>query len=245
MILKYGNYAHSQNEVNVDIKKRTIENEAKQKTGYIETWTITGILHASTQAALTTAIASLKSNYAVNGYDLTLYLDDGTTPTSHGLSSSGAKGGVRIIEGPSFPITTGAEYSTYRTFSIVAEAEYNIESGSGNQPKYESYDESITFQGTGGPIWKLFPTLNGRWQRQQVAERSSYTVQQRGRAVGKNTRPSPPPPIWPDAEHEEQRVIEFGTPDRVGNGYENYPISWSYVFESNDRLNGNPGNWTG
>lgn len=244
MILKYGSYSHAQNEANVDIKKRLVENEAKQKTGFIETWIITGTLHADDQAALTIAINALKTAYAANGYNLGLYLDNGTTLTSHSLPAASAKGGTRVIEGPHFPMSTGAEYSTFRTYNIVVEAEYSIESGQ-QSPAFENYQESITFQGTGGPIWKLLPTLNGRWQRQQVSERSSYTVQQRGQAVGKNSRPAPAPPIWPDAEHEEQRTIEFGTPDRVGSGFENYPISWSYVFESNDQLNGNPGSWPG
>lgn len=240
MILKYGTYSHDQNEAAVTIERQFNFNEAQQPTGYVERWIIDGMLQAADQSALTTAIGSLKTGYGTNGLDLGLYLDNGTTLTSHAISSASTQSGTRVVS-IVFPVGTGAEYSTFRTYRIVVEAE--VKTATGNALR--SYSESITFQGTGGPIWRHLATLNGQWPRQTVHRRSTYTVQQRGQAIGVSSYPNIPGPIWPDAEHQEQRTIERGTPERIGNRFENYPVSWSYVFESNDQLNGIPGNWPG
>lgn len=236
--LKYGSYSHDDSEAAVEISRSSLVSDNGQK--YADRWrfVIDGVLHAADQSALDAAITALELAYATDGYDLGLYYSDGGAQVAtHFLESARAIGGVRIIE-YGYPDNgkQSAELSTFRTYRIVAEADFpNTSVG------LLSYNEVLTFEG-GGPRFVFLQTLNGLPQRQQVAQATPFRVTQAGSAVGHLTRPLPNPPIWPQAEHRDQRRIERPTPriTRVGGqvSYTEYPVSWSYVFESATELVG-------
>lgn len=234
MILAYGNYSHAQNECAVVISKRPYYSSRGFRQGVRETWTITGVLQASTQAGITTAIALLRSAYAVNGLDVALYLDDGSTLTDHFILSRNTLGGVRVIAFE-FPNGTGAEYSTFRSYSITLEADF-----ADATPLLLEFDESLDFSGTGGARRVLVETMDGPPQEQIVANRTIYRASQSGRSVGSFTWPPIPSPIWPAAEMLERRRTKRKTPRRVGNNATEYAVEWSYEFESGSPLSGNP-----
>src|SRR4029079_17459158 len=103
---------------------------------------VTGIKHAASQAALTTALGDLRAAYNVNGRDVGLYLDDGVTLTDHALPSGAALGGVRVT-GLAFPRGDGAEYSTFRTYRLTLEADFPDSAG-----KLLQCEQSLYFEGT-------------------------------------------------------------------------------------------------
>src|SRR4029077_8154957 len=97
-------------------------------------------------------IAALRSAYNVNGLDLGLYLDDGVTPTDHVLASSTTLGGTRVTA-LEFPNGSGAEYSTFRSYSITVEADTPDTS-----QNLLDFSETLSFAGTGGARPVLFAT---------------------------------------------------------------------------------------
>jgi hypothetical protein len=234
MILKYGTYAHDNNECALtSITKSVNLSETGERLGYTERWRIRGVKHADTQAALTTALAALETAYAYNGRDLVLYYDDGSTVSQHALYTGTSRSGVRITEF-SYPAGEGAEYSTFRTFEIGAEAEY-LTSTAG----ILSWVETITLLG-GGEVWALIPTLRGPAQRQVLQQQGTYGAIQSGQSIGYNGWLVPATPIWPQYEHRERRRIERTTPTFLGNGEARYPISWNYEFEAAVPIFGSP-----
>lgn len=234
MILKYGAYAHALGEATIVISTSALATPRGGKIGQRERWEIAGFLQAATQADLTRAIDALKAAYAIDGQELAIYLPDGVTRTSHVLGASRA----RVVSGPSFPEGRGAEYSTYRSYQIVIEADMPTWAA-GAAPLV--WEESLSFSG-GGARFVYLTTLAGPPQRQRVAQATTFRVTQAGRAIGEVAYPAPSGPLWPAAEHIDQRRIERHSPrqPRAGGGWTEYEIAWHYAFESAWPLAGEP-----
>ena len=103
MYLRYGSYLHALCEAGFIISRTPTFTPANVQKSIIERWNINGILQADDQATLMVAINQLIAAYAVPGQDAVVLLADGTTESSHKLSTRNAMGGVRVVEGPSFP----------------------------------------------------------------------------------------------------------------------------------------------
>ena len=234
MFLRYGSYTHAQNEPAVQIGKQAVFSRRGFRRAVRETWRIVGVLHAADQPGLTAAIAALRSAYNVNGLDLGLYLDDGVTLTDHALSSAAALGGTRVTA-LEFPSGKGAEYSTFRSYSISVEADFPDTSNN-----LLDFSETLSFEGTGGPRMIFLDTLEGLPQQQIARQRTTYRARQEGRAVGLATYPPVAPPIWPSAELQDQRRLSLRAPRRVAGNLTEFAAEWTYVFESVSPLAGTP-----
>ncbi|HEY2250716.1 MAG TPA: hypothetical protein VGH74_06630 [Planctomycetaceae bacterium] len=234
MFLRYGAYTHANNEPAVQIGKQAVFSRRGYRRAVRETWRIVGVLHAADQPGLTSAIAALRSAYNVNGLDLGLYLDDGVTPTDHVLISTAALGGTRVTA-LEFPSGTGAEYSTYRSYSISVEADFPDTSNN-----LLDFSETLSFEGSGGPRMVFLDTLAGLPQQQIARQRTTYRARQEGRAVGLATYPAVAPPIWPAAELQDQRRLILRAPRRVAGNLTDFVAEWTYMFESVSPLAGGP-----
>ena len=234
MLLRYGSYTHDQNECAVVISKRAQFSPRGDRQSVRETWHVTGIKQAASQGALTAALAALRAAYGQNGFDVGLYLDDGVTLTDHAMASAATLGGVRVLE-LDFPHGDGAEYSTFRTYRLVLEADFPDSAG-----LLLEYDEALHFEGTGGPRRVFLEVLEGLPQEQIGTQASTYRVTQSGRAVGHGTYPLPAAPIWPAAELVDRRRVTLRTPQRFAGPWARFPVEWKYVFESISPLAGTP-----
>jgi hypothetical protein len=234
MYLKYGSYTHAQNEPAVQISKRAVFSPRGYRQSVRETWRIVGVLHAASQAALTAALAGLRSAYNVNGLDLGLYLDDQTTLTDHALISAAALGGTRVAA-LDFPTGQGAEYSTFRSYSIAVEADFPDASNN-----LLDFSETLSFEGTGGPRVIFLDTLEGLPQPQLAQQRTTYRARQQGRAVGLASYPPVAAPLWPAAEMQQERRLVIRAPKRVAGNLTEFVVEWTYVFESPAALAGTP-----
>lgn len=242
MILKTSTHSHAQNECAITIRRSNIYGEGGRLTGCKETWDIQGEIFADSQAALTTTINALKTAYAGDIGDIGLYLDDGVTRTSHYISADDTTSGVLVLDGPSFPEGRGANYSTFRTYTITVEAEFEAD-GSGGNSGLMAWEETLDVQGTGGPEFVLVEVVNGRWPRQAVSTHSAVIARQSGMAVGRDRYPTVPPPIFGGHEHPSQRRVTRSRPRREGSEtIRDYEISWEYTFESGGALRGEPNN---
>jgi len=240
MYLKYGNYQHAANEASVVISKQQVFSEAGIVRGLRERWDIQGMLQAADQAALTAAIDALTAAYAIQAQDVGFYLDNGQ-PTSHRITSAATNGGVRVIAPPSFPRGQGAEYSTFRNYTIALEAEWLDP-----QATLLAWQETIRFQG-GGPRFAYLEPINGQPVKQLLKQATTFKATQSGDAVGYAAYPVPALPIWPDAEHTDRREIRYELPRRMGPPgnptYTQFKVSWSYSFEDSGPLVGLPTAW--
>ncbi|HTU27301.1 MAG TPA: hypothetical protein VMF30_17970, partial [Pirellulales bacterium] len=129
LYLQFGNYVHDQGECAITIS-RTARVENGIVLGYTERWDVQGRLQivssgnpVADRGQLSQRITALQQAYQQQGVDLGLYFDDGA-PSVHYLQSSRSAGGTRVVRPPAFPTGQGAEYSTFRTFSLSVEADF-------------------------------------------------------------------------------------------------------------------------
>lgn len=238
-VLVYGSYAHAAGECAVQIINQPIfENGARRHLK--QTWVINGRIQADSQTALTAALHNLQNIYSNNNQDLVLKI--GQAATVHTLRSSDTLGGIRVTQLPTYENGAGAEYSTFRTYTIRVEGDIpdmNVQT--------LAWKEAVRSYG-GGPQFMFLECLNGAPVQQQIKEEVIYRATQTGEAVGMFTWPQPPSPIWPDFFKQDiSPGVEIFTPDRAGiyggNRYTGFRITWSYVFESNFPLVGLPTPW--
>ena len=229
--LSYGSYEHSPGEATIRISKQVLNTEGGVAYGIRETWHIHGKMLAASTVLLEGFLNDLETAYAVNNQDLVLY--DNLGNAARTLAGLTPLGGTRVLSFD-FPEDgrAGSEFVLYRTYEIVVEGLYQPQ---GQEDGLLSWTETLQFSG-GGPKFIFLQPINGLPVRQQVAENTPYRAVQKGRAVGLYSYPSPPGPIWPADEHQDQRDTSPEDPKRSGGReapvYTEFPVSWTYVFES-------------
>ena len=241
MKLRYGTYTHDTGEATVAISRDPILNEAGEIVELRERWDVSGFLQAPSPSELTSKIEALRNAYSVNGRNLSLIFDNGTA-TAHSIKTALTSGGTRVVSGPNFPIGDGAEYSTFRSYSIALEAILKFSNGE----SLISWQQTLTLIG-GGPRFVHLQTLRGLPRKQFTAQSTPYRATQTGSAVGRFGYPPPAAPLFPADEQVDKRIIRPASPKRIGSGayldYTDYRIDWTYSFESDSPLNGLPGRW--
>lgn len=246
MYYKYGSYTHAANETAATFTVTGLY-EGHVRVGYREEWNLTGLLFAATRSALQTALDALDAAYEDDGYDLKLLDDDGTT-VLRSLTSASTTSGTMVIAGPSYPDNgeTNNEYGTYRRYNITVAAEYmGTAAGVPSFPEDTIvWVETVSITGTGAAQFVLVPILNGRFPRQTLRMNTAVTVKQEGRAIGRTGYPTPPRPLIPQWEHQEQRQISRGPLGRAGPPgspvFVEWPVSWSYTHELPVKWDGVP-----
>lgn len=233
---QYGNFVHPDNVTNVRDVRRGVRNYRGFISYTTRTIEIEGILKPSaiTQAGIRTAIQQLEAGYGFDGRDAGLYHDDGSV-SAHYLSSAASISGVRVdqVEFPKDQNT--GEYATDRQFRIVLSADFLNSAAT-----LTDFREEIQVSGTGGPRNSVVETISGQPQIHQVNARTVVRARQSGFAAGLRDYPKYPAPLWPVVEEPDKRQQNKGAPKRNGNGYMEYPISWSYSFLSPTPLGGTP-----
>lgn len=241
MYLRYGTYSHETGECAITIQKESVLSAENNRIGWKEIWNISGMLRASTTSELTTKIRALETAYSVNGRDLVLLNDDGSE-TAHKLISNRSRTGV-MIQKLDYPAGEGAEYTTFRNYTLIAECDFSIlESfdivGGGKGKKGGgislSYNEVITYRGSGGPRIVVLETMGGDPVKQIVSKRTPRYKTQSGSATGLYAYPQIPPPLDPDNEISDRRVTQYDLPSTVSAfGKESiFRVNWSYEFVS-------------
>lgn len=234
MYFQYGPFRHDSNLV--DLESFT---QRRADDRIVKTMTIAGDLipSSATQSAIRSKIESLEAAYNTEGLDAGLYHDDGTK-SPHFLDNALSVGGVTVksIDYPQGDNPRRGEYVTSRRFRIVLEAEYlDTENADG----IVDWQESITTRGTGGPRFAVQELDSAPPVIEMVSDYTPVFVTQSGRAIGLSGWLSPPPPIATTGLiiQPSATAIDRGHPDRIGNGFLNYPVSWRYEFVSASTIN--------
>ncbi len=222
------------------------ENPAKQELTVTHRVAIDGRLQATSAAGIEAQYALLSAAYAVNGGDFLVFLPTGARSDQLSLLSLDALGGVRVTQKPSLGSLENAQYVTYLPVTITLEAEYV----SGNSPlnALSSFEESLSFEG-GGPVQDWYRPIKGTPSKGIVRQADTYRATQTGKAVGYfdyprlGTTAGAPPPIFGIDALNRNPQVSLGSPEKLGSSYVNFPVSWTYEFESATPLFGTPNRW--
>lgn len=238
MFLKYGGYQHDDGETTINIVKEGLFTENRVQYAIRERWAIEGRLQIAEQGsidanqdAMKTAIDALKTAYDGNENDLGFYHDDGGI-SSHFMDSSASNGGTKVVQPVSFPEGKAAEYSTFRNYSVVVEAEFPFNDVSA----LLLWTETLTFWGGGPEVGHLEPIV-GLPQKQLLRQATTYKAGQNGRAIGLDAYPLLPGPMWPAQELRHLRRSSNTVPS-TSDGQR--IVTWDYMHESVAPLNGFP-----
>lgn len=242
MKLRYGNWVSDDSECEVVITRTPVYTDGGLMVGYKERWNISGFAQAANTAAMTSALTTRKLAFLRQGQSIAL-LTSANVLTNHWLDTRDCYGGIKVVDGVSFPVGGGAEYSatnSFRQWTAAIEGEVKIQ---GMPDPIISYYESLSFQG-GGPRRVFLETLTGLPQEQVVALATMYRVIQEGECVGTYTYPFPNLPIWPAAEDRPARDLRRTSPRKIGPPgsfvYTEWKTAWHYEFTSSVPLLGEP-----
>jgi hypothetical protein len=238
MRVLWGSYAFAANSCELASRSRVVLSDSGRPVRYVTRVNVSGWLEADGQAALSTLEASLRNALATPYQDLKFLTDDGRV-TATSLLNASSLSGVRVVDGPTFDGTSGAEYATLRQFRFEAEAEYLVRSASA---AVLSFQESVSVTGDGGPRLRLRVPVNASIIIPQVVTpRSVVRAVQSGQAVGHLGYPAAPPPLWPRPIYQgDQSDVQRQSPRRLGLAFVEYGIAWRYAFESDGPLVGAP-----
>lgn len=234
MYLAYGSYVHASGETTLSILKTVLRSEIGTRIGFTEQWKISGFIQASNVANLTAALYLLETAYSVDGNNIALYNDDGSL-TQHFMLTNNTQGGVRVVDF-SYPDGYGGEYTTYRKYSVTLEGRFITAA----RNQIVAWLETLSFTGDGGPRFVMQQPLIGTPQKWQTASQTPYQCTQSGTSVMTFDYPTPPGPLFPQAEHHDRRRIERKGPEIIFGAFQNYGVSWQYEFESTSPLFGDP-----
>ncbi len=239
MQLSYGSYSWADNACRVTNSAEYMRNEAERPYQIRKSVQVAGYLDGSSNAAVNAAVISMENALAVPYRDLVLALTAGGQ-SAVSLLNSGSIDGVKLTGPVRYPDGTGADYVTYRKFEFEMGACYPL---AGTNNLLISWQESLTYGG-GNPLFIVKNAINGPPQRQMVFPQTAFTVTQSGSAVGYQKYPLAPPPTFPAALKQSGNIVRR-SPKRQGTKYVEWPISWTYEFESVTPLIGLPNLWKG
>ena len=163
MYLKYGNYRHADNEVAVTIAKEGLFTQAGMPRGVRERWNLQGRLHAADQAGAGAAHRCAVCRLQHSGPGPGVLPGHRRAREPRDSFSAATNGGVRVVSPPSFPEGKGAEYSTFRSYTIALEAELLDPNAT-----VLNWNETVSFSG-GGPQFGFFEPIDGLPQKQLLS----------------------------------------------------------------------------
>ena len=236
MNLVYGGFQHDAGDAEIMISREGLVSELGRMYAIRERWNIQGRLHATDTASVNAAVAALMAAYSVDRQDIYL------AGSSHIMRSADTINGTRVVAPPSFPRGSGAENSTFRTYTLAVEAEFAYI----GESVLLSWNEALSFRGTGGPAWGLLECLNGPPQLQMFQQQTVCHCKQAGSAtcVPDSAHRNdygfywqPPQPVWPQWEHTDRRDIVYDEPSDL---FGKRVTHWSFEFSANVSLGAFP-----
>ena len=236
MIFSYGSHNHQNNECSVAVSKPVFF-ELGARRSVTTRFEISFMLFGDDQSDLTTKLQALEAAYAQDGQDAILYNNNGSV-SAHSLYNRDCIGGTRVVLRPTFPVGAGAQYTTFRTGTIIVEGDV-LDATTG----LLEYRESVNSFG-GGPDFVFQEPLVELPQKQILKQHTTFKTTQVGMARGLLGPVYPPPPRWPGHFIPARSGVQFDSPVRNGPPGNitstDFVTTWTYVFESADGLLGSP-----
>lgn len=184
------------------------------------THAVTGKLRADTVSELEAMIFELEAALAAGSYLAAGLYHENNNPTAHVMRTAATLDGIKLIDGPNYPVGQGAEYSVFRTvqFSIQAEIKnQNID--------LVQFTESISINGGTRPSAWLIPADERIWPIRQRLPRVPYVITQSGTAETYSLAFAFPDPLFgePDEVTKTNTGAEFAAGRQATRKW-----AWSY-----------------
>lgn len=196
---------------------------------YMVAYNVLCYLTGSGQADLSKKELAFRAALLKPNQDFILRTDAGGVSSAAILNDQTASG-TRVVS-ISTPESKGAEFVNRRTIAFTVTAEYHVKD---TARAVVSWTETVSITGTGGPrrSWR-FP-INAKAIRQVVTPFSLVRAVQQGQAIGYLARPFAPRLLWPAYEVFDARQLSYGSAERFGDTFINFPVSWAYQYERGD-----------
>ena len=170
-----------------------------------------------------------------------LLCDDGS------LSSVSLPINANLLDGPSMNNWSTnfmpSEFAGQRTVKFTISAKYRCVGTAG---LLFSFNETVSFTGTGGPEVRIRRCIDGSPVPQQIFQATECYATQSGQAVGVGFTPNIKTvarPIWPPLVIHPAVSVSESSPERLGNTYQRFPVTWNYSFQSPVPFSGRPNRW--
>lgn len=241
MYLKVGNLSLPANSVTPVISRVNKFNEQQVATEMTESWSLAGEIRvpsgtsdANAFAYITAQIEALTAAFT-SGVDYVFY-NESNVASAHRLISANAIRGTRVTTAIEFPVGNGGEYSRWREWRAVVEADFVPGNQQNQNNNFLSSQETFEIIGDGGPEIMCDEYLNGPPQMQQVREQTKVTFIQSGEAQGYGSYPFRSPPLYPDYIQRPRSSVRFMPPATLLGVAQHpsrqiYKVSWNYYCE--------------
>lgn len=229
MFCRYGSFDFHPWECSLGVFAEWKRSDRGYKTFQNVVFTFKGDIVGEDQYDINARYSAMTNAFSSDGRSCGLVHDNGT-PTRHWMPNHNERPDnltdVQVIH-QRLPDTVDGEFVSGRKFEFVVASMYL-------QPDSQilEFRETLTRQGTAGPVW--------RWERDRfwgvypilVAPASSQILIQQGHTVGVTGYLSPQPPLYgAPFEIEEQREIKHIGPKRMRKGNYQYTTAWRYVYK--------------
>jgi len=232
MKLKYESYSFNESTTAMQISTSTVFDSRGRPDKAEQTWQITTVIQANSQADITTGIDALVTALSVPEGTLTLYNNNGTTKSAHEVTNC-------HTQTIGYPKGTGAEYANQRTIELTVTGYADIV----KSDELVSFQETLTFYG-GGARHIFMETISSTPKKYQTNAKTIYRATQSGSATAKTNYPVPPGKLFPGQEMEENPRITK-SPRYQESGEQRFTISWTYQYGSATEFkNTAPNTWT-
>lgn len=237
MQVKWGSFGFTAGACRFAVRQSAIMDARQTPYMYELDIDVTGRLYGAGDGALSLAEAATRTALARPYQDFGVLRTNGSRSATFWRNSDTIGGNV-VISGPSFGGTTAAEYCLYREFTFTVRNRVPIASVANAIVEFK---EVLEFEG-GEPEYVFKRAMNARPQKQLVWFQTEYRVTQSGRAVGYKSYPNPARILFPGDKVTAPKFVRE-SPQRYGDAYINYPISWTYSYASVTPMAGLPNVW--
>lgn len=237
MQVKFGTYSFTAGACRLGIRTVAELDAKNQPYLYTNEIDVTGRLYGEGDDSLSNQERQLRVGLAQRGADFGILKRDGQSSASWWPNAQTVYGNI-VVRGPDFGGTTASEYVLYREFSFTVRNQVAIADIANAILEFK---ETVTYDG-GEPEFKFKRAINAKPQKQLVWFLTEYRVTQSGRAVGYRDYPRPANFLFPGDRERSPRYTRE-SPDRDGNNFTRYPVTWEYSFASASPLVGLPTRW--
>ena len=232
----HGGYTFPEGSVGIvaDTKERV---RSPRDKPYImrRTMTLEGELKGTSQSDIRAKLLLMQTAFTSDTWQSGLVHDDGSDSV-HFLRLLNALTVVRVLRTPSFTRNDPAEYTTYRSFTFVVQADFALQ----DADTLFAFSETVNYRGNCGPRKVQIELDTGAPDEQIVSQQTVQYISQSGQAVGIGSYPTTPDPLYPELMQNPDEGLSYQTPQPQGTGFTLYPVRWQYTMASDIPRNGAP-----
>lgn len=230
MYCKYGTFEFEPWECNLAIAKTAIPNAFHFKRGDNVQFIFDFEIVANGSEAIETRLQEINAAF-VDGQSCGLVDDDDTPVVSHWLPNTAEDAtnytNTQIIS-KRLPPTINGEFVSGRKGQIVVASFFSSPTS-----QVVDFRDAIVRHGNAGPqySWRKDERLGMGWYPVEDSPSTLQHMRQTGYAIGEDTWPLPPPPIYSvPFEDSTKRTIVHSSPTRYPEGYLGFRVDWTYHY---------------